>query len=211
MGNKDKNPPNNGIKNYPIHDVTLSSFYICKYEVTQEEWETIMDNNPSYSFGANLPIERISWTDAQEFIKRLSLISGITFRLPTEAEWEYAAKGGNKTNGYIYSGSNNIYDVASIDVKIQKVGMKNSNELGIYDMSGNVQEICQDYYDDYSSDPQKDPICTNYDTLSDYQFVVVRGGSCEIEDCKVYQRSEIMREGTSPGVGFRLACTNIDY
>lgn len=96
----------------PAHNVTLSNYYISKYELTQEEWETVMGNNPSYDEGDNKPVEQVSWNDCQEFIKKLNLLTGLQFRLPTEAEWEYAARGGNRSQEYKYSGSNNIGDVA---------------------------------------------------------------------------------------------------
>ena len=145
----------------PPHNVTLSSYYIGQTEVTQELWQTVMGVNPSYFTGSKKPVESVSWEDCQEFIKRLNEITGRHFRLPTESEWEYAARGGH-SGGYKYSGSDNIYDVAwlgesSPDYGTHAVGTKLPNELGLYDMSGNVWEWCQDWIGDYSSITQTNP------------------------------------------------------
>ena len=150
----------------PTHKVMLTNdYYIGKYEVTQALWQTVMGNNPSNFKGDNLPVETVSWDDCQEFICKLNIITGKKFRLPTEAEWEYAARGGKKSRGYLYSGSNNISDVAWCDSnsgsKTHAVGSKQANELGIYDMSGNVWEWCQDWYEKYSSSFQTDPTGAN--------------------------------------------------
>ena len=150
----------------PTHQVTLTNdYYIGKYEVTQALWQAVMGYNPSSFKGGNLPVEQVSWDDCQEFISKLNSITGKTFRLPTEAEWEYAARGGKKSRGYQYSGSNNISDVAWYDnnsgSKPHTVGTKQPNELGIYDMSGNVWEWCQDRYGKYSSSSQIDPTRDN--------------------------------------------------
>ena len=144
------------------HQVTLTNdYYIGKYEVTQALWQAVMGNNPSNFKEDNLPVENVSWDDCQKFISKLNSITGKTFRLPTEAEWEYAARGGKKSRGYQYSGSNNLSDVAwykdNSDSKTHAVGSKQANELGIYDMSGNVCEWCQDWYDSYSSSLQVNP------------------------------------------------------
>ena len=158
-----KNPDND---EKPTHSVTLTNdYYIGKYEVTQALWQTVMGNNPSKFKGDNLPVEQVSWDDCQEFISKLNRITGKTFRLPTEAEWEYAARGGNKSRGYQYSGSNNPSDVAwykdnykdNSGRKTHAVGTKQPNELGIYDMSGNVWEWCQDCLGVYSSSSQVNP------------------------------------------------------
>ncbi len=145
----------------PTHSVTLSSFYLCKYEVTQALWRAVMGNNPSWFEGNNLPVEWVSWDDCQTFISRLNNLTGKNFRLPTEAEWEYAARGGNRSRGYKYSGSNKLSDVAwfddNSDRKTHPVGTKSPNELGIYDMSGNVWEWCSDWYGTYSSSSQTNP------------------------------------------------------
>ena len=156
----------------PAHQVTLTNdYYMGKYEVTQALWQAVMGNNPSDFKGDNLPVESVSWDDCQEFISKLNRITGKTFRLPTEAEWEYAARGGNKSRGYQYSGSNNLSDVAwysdNSGKKTHAVGTKQPNELGIYDMTGNVWEWCQDWYGKYSSSSQINPTGAN-------------GGSCRV-------------------------------
>ena len=146
----------------PIHQVTLTNdYYMGKYEVTQALWQAVMGSNPSYFKGDNLPVEKVSWNDCQEFISRLNGMTGRKFRLPTEAEWEYAARGGKKSRGYQYSGSYNISDVAwcggNSGSKTHSVGTKQANELGIYDMSGNVYEWCQDWKSSYYSSSQTNP------------------------------------------------------
>ena len=149
----------------PTHSVTLSSYYICKYEVTQALWRAVMGSNPSYFKGDNLPVEQVSWNDCQTFINRLNSYTGRNFRLPTEAEWEFAARGGNYSRHYKYSGSNYINDVAwygdNSGDRTHPVGTKQANELGLYDMSGNVWEWCSDWYGSYSSYSQTDPIGPN--------------------------------------------------
>ena len=146
----------------PVHQVALTNdYYMSKYEVTQALWQAVTGKNPSKFKGDNLPVERVSWNDCQVFIRNLNNITGRKFRLPTEAEWEYAARGGKKSRGYQYSGSSNISDVAWFDDingnKKHPVGTKQANELGLYDMSGNVWEWCQDRYGSYSSLFQKNP------------------------------------------------------
>lgn len=160
----------------PTHSVTLSSYYICKYEVTQALWRAVMGNNPSNFKGDNLPVECVSWDDCQTFINRLNSYTGRNFRLPTEAEWEFAARGGNYCRHYKYSGSNYISDVAWYDGnssnRTHPVGTKQANELGLYDMSGNVWEWCSDWYGSYSSYSQNDPTGPNSGSSR-----VGRGGS----------------------------------
>ena len=145
----------------PAHKVTLSDYYIGKTEVTQALWEAVMGNNPSYFQGKSLPVENISWNDCKAFISKLNALTGKDFRMPTEAEWEYAARGGSKSRGYKYSGSNTLGDVAwyydNSDLKTHEVGTKSPNELGLYDMNGNVWEWCSDWYGDYSSASQTNP------------------------------------------------------
>ena len=164
-------------REYPIHSVTLSDYYIGQTQVTQELWEAVMGSNPSYFKGNNqCPVENVSWNDSQEFIEKLNRLTGKNFRLPTEAEWEYAARGGNKSKGYKYSGSNVADAVAWYDKnsgsKTHPVAQKQANELGLYDMSGNVWEWCQDWYDDYTSHSQSNPKEANIGSNR-----VLRGGS----------------------------------
>ena len=161
----------------PAHQVTLTNdYYIGKYEVTQALWKAVMGKKPSKFKGDNLPVEQVSWNDCQEFISQLNRITGKTFRLPTEAEWEYAARGGKKSRGNQYSGSNNLSDVAwyldNSGEKTHAVGTKQPNELGIYDMSGNVYEWCQDWKGSYSSSSQVNPTGANSGSTR-----VFRGGS----------------------------------
>ena len=152
----------------PVHRVTLTNdYYLGETEVTQELWETVMGSNPSYFKGDKLPVEQVSWEDCQTFIEKLNSLTagkrpaGRSFRLSTEAEWEYAAKGGNKSKGYTFAGSNNIDDVAwytgNSSNKTHEVAGKSANELGLYDMSGNVWEWCQDWKGDYPSTTQTNP------------------------------------------------------
>ena len=148
----------------PVHSVTLSSYYIGKTEVTQALWKAVMGSNPSSFKGDNLPVECVSWDDCQEFIQKLNSLTGRNFRLPTEAEWEFACRGGNNSRGYKYSGSNNLGSVAwyvgNSGNKTHPVGTKAPNELGIYDMSGNVFEWCSDWFDwyaNYTSNSQANP------------------------------------------------------
>ncbi len=161
----------------PVHEVELSSFYIGKYEVTQAQWISVMGSNPSHFAGcAQCPVENVSWNDTQEFIRRLNQRTGKTYRLPTEAEWEFAARGGKKGRGTVYSGSNNIADVAWVSdnsgKKTHPVGQKLPNELGIYDMTGNVFEWCNDWYGYYASSYQRNPSGS-----TSGQFRIMRGGS----------------------------------
>ena len=151
-----------GIDEKTVHQVNLTNdYYMGKYEVTQALWEAVMGSNPSKYKGDNLPVEMVSWNDCQEFISKLNSMTGRKFRLPTEAEWEYAARGGKKSRSYQYSGSSNISDVAWYDEnsvnKTHPVGTKQANELGIYDMTGNVWEWCSDWYGFYSSSSQTNP------------------------------------------------------
>jgi formylglycine-generating enzyme required for sulfatase activity len=159
----------------PAHSVTVGNFNIGKFEVTQRLWKQIMGNNPSKFKGDDLPVENVSWNDIQEFIKKLNEQTGKKYRLPTEAEWEYAARGGNKSKGYKYSGSNNIDEVAWYDGnsgdKTNEVGTKSPNELGIYDMSGNVWEWVSDRYGKYTSEAK-----TNPTGPSSGSYRVIRGG-----------------------------------
>ena len=146
----------------PAHQVTLTNnYYTGKTEVTQALWKAVMGDNPSDFKGDNKPVECVSWDDCQTFISKLNAATGKNFRLPTEAEWEFAARGGNNSKHYQYSGSNNLNDVAWYDGNssntTNEVASKQANELGIYDMSGNVWEWCSDWHGFYSSNHQYDP------------------------------------------------------
>ncbi len=162
----------------PAHSVTLSDYYIGETEVTQALWEAVMGDNPLYYKNPNLPMEDMSWEEGQLFITKLNQLTGKKFRFPTEAEWEYAARGGCKSRGYKYAGSNDFDEVAwtseNSEMDPHFVKQKSPNELGIYDMSGNVEEWCQDWYDEeyYSKSPSNDP-CNN--TKADCH--VGRGGN----------------------------------
>ena len=189
----------------PVHRVTLSDYYIGRCEVTQELWEAVMGSNPSCFIGAQNPVESVSWNDCQEFVSRLNSLTGRTFRLPTEAEWEYAARGGNKSSHYKYSGSGNIGDVAwyssNSGSSTHAVGTKSLNELGICDMSGNVQEWCSDWFDDYSAGAQ-----TNPQGPSSGSNRVLRGGSGGhgARYCRVSNRDGSFPGNSYYGVGLRL-------
>lgn len=143
------------------HQVTLSDYYIGETEVTQSLWQAVMSSNPSYRKGGSMPVESVSWYDCQEFIVKLNQITGENFSLPTEAQWEFAARGGNYSKGYKYSGSNNIDAVSwyldNSNSETHPVGTKRANELGIYDMSGNVYEWCYDWYEHLGRESQIDP------------------------------------------------------
>jgi formylglycine-generating enzyme required for sulfatase activity len=187
----------------PVHEVTLSSYCIGETEVTQELWLAVMGTNPSKNPGdLQRPVENVTWTDCQEFIAQLNALTGRNFRLPTEAEWEFAARGGNKSKGYKYSGSNNVNDVAWIADGTHAVAQLQPNELYLYDMSGNVEEWIWDYFDYYTSDPQTDPTGPETGTNRIY-----RGGSWYSGEstCRVsfrMHRAESFKRGT---MGLRLA------
>ena len=195
----------------PSHNVTLSSYYICKYEVTQALWRAVMGSNPSYKKGDKLPVECVSWDDCQTFINRLNSYTGRNFRLPTEAEWEFAARGGKNSRHYKYSGSNNINDIAwyhdnsgtPTPRHVHPVGCKRPNELGLYDMSGNVYEWCNDWYGSYTSYSQTNP--TGPVTGA---YHVKRGGSWN--DYARYCRSSTRYNGaTDSEIGLRLVLSKL--
>ena len=191
----------------PVHQVTLSDYYIGETEVTQELWQAVMGSNPSdFNTSNQLPVELVTWNDCQTFITRLNELTGKQFRLPTEAEWEYAARGGNLSQGYTYSGSNDINAVAwyrdNSDDMTHEVGTKAPNELGIYDMTGNVEEWCQDWYGSYSSDAQTNPTGPSSGSRRVY-----RGGFCwtPVGGCRVSYRFSCKPSDTYNYIGLRLA------
>ncbi|MCH5178715.1 MAG: SUMF1/EgtB/PvdO family nonheme iron enzyme [Prevotellaceae bacterium] len=191
----------------PVHSVTLSDYYIGQTEVTQALWKAVMGSNPSYFKGDDLPVEQVSWHDCQTFINKLNALTGENFRLPTEAEWEFAAKGGNKSKGCVYSGSNEIDDVAwyngNHSSQTHPVGTKAPNELGIYDMSGNVFELCQDWYGSYSSSAQTNPAGPASGSRR-----VLRGGGWGnyfATSCRTAYRSSNTPTLANLDLGFRLA------
>ena len=199
----------------PAHQVTLSSFSIGETEVTQELWQAVMGSNPSRFKGSRRPVEKVSWEDCQDFIRRLNDLTGKNFRLPTEAEWEYAARGGNRSNGYKYAGGSSIDDVAwydknsedmgssSPDYGTHNVGTKRANELGLYDMAGNVWEWCQDWYGSYSSGSQTNPRGAS----SGSSGVHRRGGGWDLSarDCRVSRRDYTAPTKRFNDLGMRLA------
>ena len=194
----------------PVHQVTLSSYYIGTTEVTQELWEIVMGSNPSEYKGSNLPVENVYWDDCQEFIKKLNAQTEMNFRLPTEAEWEYAARGGGKSLSYKYSGSNTLGDVAWYlnncgTPPTHPVGTKQANELGLYDMSGNVWEWCQDWYGSYSSSAQTNPTGASSGTKR-----VSRGGgwSSDARHCRVSCRISNMQSYRLNDLGLRLVLSS---
>lgn len=191
----------------PVHDVTLSNYSIGKTEVTQALWRAVMGTNPSYFKGDNLPVENVSWNDCQTFIKKLNAITGANFRLPTEAEWEYAARGGKQSRKYTYSGSNDIIEAvawyySNSSSKTHPVGLKQPNELGICDMSGNVWEWCSDLYGSYGRYAQTNPSGA---TSGDRR--VVRGGGWgdNARYCRSTYRDYNAPGRRNDGLGFRLA------
>lgn len=198
----------------PVHTVTLSDYYIGETPVTQGLWKAVMDNNPSYfKHGDYYPVEQVSWNDAQDFIKKLNSKTGKSFCLPTEAEWEFAARGGNFGKGFRYSGGNDLDKVAVYEQNADSsspdnpacgthpVKTKDCNELGIYDMSGNVWEWCQDSYGDYSSRPVNNPLPDSTNPAR-----VIRGGSWHAvaSFCRVSTRQYNNPDFCNYNLGFRL-------
>ncbi|MBR4804611.1 MAG: formylglycine-generating enzyme family protein [Bacteroidales bacterium] len=190
---------------YPVHLVTLSTYYIGETEVTQELWQNIMENNPSqYRGDLQRPVEGASWNDCKLFIKILNTLTGKKFRLPTEAEWEYAARGGKKSRGYRYSGSDNLNDVAwyydNSGNRTHPVKTKKPNELGLYDMCGSVWEWCSDWFGSYNYGSETNPQGPSTGTKR-----VLRGG-CWGRDSKFCRISDRDLDTPSRGAnhGLRL-------
>lgn len=190
----------------PVHEVTLSNFYIGETEVTQALWKAVMGNNPSYFQGDNLPVENVSWEDCQEFIHKLNQITGQSFRLPTEAEWEYAARGGRRSRGYRYAGSNKLGEVGWYEQnskqKTQEARSWIPNELSIYGMSGNVSEWCMDWFGNYTSAALVNPMGGDHGT-----FRVYRGGGWDspVWNCRVSYRNYAEPTARYNNLGLRLA------
>ena len=215
------------------HIVNVNSYYIGETEVTQALWKAVMNNNPSYFQGDDLPVETVSYNDiVNSFLPELNKLTGRHFRLPSEAEWEWAARGGNIGNGYEYSGSNSIDSVCWYwkncgDVLLagddddwnwemmrdnhcqtRPVKLKRANELGIYDMSGNVWEMCCDWYD-YDSKEYYDGLKADNPKPTDRSFLLLRGGSWSdySKTCRVYRRHYHGNTSKYNNYGFRLVIT----
>jgi formylglycine-generating enzyme required for sulfatase activity len=198
----------------PVHPVNLGSFYLGKYPVTQQVWQAVMGNNPSHFNGSQRPVERVSWRDTQEFIKKLNHMTKKHYRLPSEAEWEYAARGGihRQQDGYIYAGSDKLKEVGwyggNSDGETKAVGLKYPNELGLYDMSGNVWEWCDDWFDE-----KYYQVCDKKWVVQDPQGPkqgvnrVIRGGGClrAPRFCRVAYRLHYGPAYRYYDLGFRLA------
>ena len=193
----------------PMHSVTLHSYLLGKYEVTQKEWTEIMNNNPSYHTNCDdCPVEMVSWDDVQQYISKLNQKTGKTYRLPTEAEWEFAARGGNNGHNYTYSGGENLQALGwyyeNSKSTTMPAGRKQPNELGIFDMTGNVNEWCSDYYDPlyYNNSPENNP--HGPDTGNGR---VIRGGcfSDLAEYCTNTARNNDSSGRKKAVTGFRLA------
>ena len=192
---------------FPVHQVTLSSFYIGTTEVTQELWQAVMGTNPGVIPGPTLPVNKVSWDDCQLFIAKLNTLTGKQFRLPTESEWEFAARGGVKSRGYKYAGSNDLAAVAWYGENAgasfcMEVGLKAPNELGLYDMSGNVSEWCSTYWADYLSTAQTNP----QDPVTGTHRLC-RGGNWYFESdyCRVSNRTYSTPDNATSIIGLRLA------
>lgn len=190
----------------PVHNVTIShDYYLAETEVTQSLWKAVMGYNPSKYVGNNNPVENVNWEACHEFCIKLSQLTGVNFRMPTEAEWEYAARGGNQSKGYIYSGSNNVNEVAWYEVeRTHPVKAKSPNELGLYDMSGNVWEWCSDWFGSYGENAITDPT----GPLSGNEHVLRGGWAGQIKSyCTTTFRWGYAPSVKGEGLGFRLALT----
>lgn len=190
----------------PVRSVTLSNYYIGETEVTQALWQVVMGSNPSDFSGENHPVDNVTWEDCQIFIQKLNHLTNQEFRLPTEAEWEFAARGGNKSAGYKYAGSDRLEDVAwyqdNCGNTTHPVKLLQANELGLYDMSGNVYEWCQDWYGAYESGAYADPT-----GAPSGNYRVLRGGSWYnyAWRCRVSYRRSCAPTVAFYNVGLRLA------
>lgn len=208
MGLPDTSTVEAGWLEKPRHKVTVKSFYMLKTLVTQALWSSIMDTNPSFHKNClTCPVENVSWFDAQKFISKLNTLTKKHYRLPTEAEYEYAARGGNKDRGLDYSGSNNINDVGwytdNSEGQSHPVGEKKTNELGLFDMSGNMWEWCSDWYGLYYKGSPSD----NPQGPANGEKKVVRGGTWLSldEGCTVVSRGALNPAFKNKFTGFRIA------
>lgn len=176
---------------WPAHRVTVSGFYIGKFEVTNKQWRAVTGKSLKSDRGSNYPAAEMTWYEATHFIMKLNEMTGKNFRLPTEAEWEYAAQGGRKSRHYRYSGSNDLNEVAwnynDHDDNLHPVGLKKPNELGIYDMSGNADEWCYDWKGDFTTVPQTNPKGPRY--KYDVRQKVIKGGEIRTLLCETFARS----------------------
>ena len=210
MGSNDKNALN---REKPAHKVTLNGFYIGRTEVTVKLWQEVMGWDYSYFSCDDCPVNNISWKNVQNFIKRLNALTGKTFHLPSEAQWEYAAKGGIKAKGYIYSGSNNITEVAwyagNAKHKSHQVAQKKPNELGLYDMTGNLWEYCLDDMNRsiYSAAPRTNPLYAPNKDVYVTSMKVIRGSGYDFSAAEsvVYKRDGATSNVRMADIGFRLA------
>jgi sulfatase modifying factor 1 len=202
---------NGGFDERPVHEVCLDDFFVGKYETTQKQWRIVMGNDPSYFWflGSNRPVEQVSWNDVQEFIRRLNERPGKKYRLPTEAEWEYAARSGGKREKYSgTSDDRELGDFAWFDAnsggRTHPVGRKKPNGLGLYDMTGNVEEWVADWYDEayYRTSPKKNPLGPKHG-----QVKGARGGTCFTwpRTERVTQRHIVPPDYSDIFIGFRLA------
>lgn len=199
----------------PAREVTVNSFYISKFEVTQEIFESVMGSSMSYFPNPQVPVNNLSWQQAVYFVDQLNELTGENYRLPTEAEWEFAAKGGNKSEGYIYSGSNNLDDVAwyskNSENSAHPVGLKQPNELGLYDMTGNVGEFVIDAFDDtyYRYAPSDNPNNAKHSDIG-LSHKSVRGGSFayDSDESESYRRDFASQSITMSDMGLRLVKDN---
>lgn len=189
----------------PVHKVTLSTFYIMETEVTQALWEKVMNANPSEFKGANLPVHNVKKEECESFVFALYMLTGRNFRLPTEAEWEYAARGGKYSKRFKYAGANSLDNVAWYSENSggnpHKVAEKWPNEIGLYDMTGNVWEWCSDWYGEYGPEAVSDPVGKLFGT-----FLVLRGGSWSNDSSyqRVTLRQGLKRYSSFNNVGLRL-------
>ncbi len=196
---------------HPIHEVKLDSFYIGKFPVVESLWEAVM-NEDKAAGKQGLPMEMVSWKDVREFLQKLNQLTGKNYRLPTEAEWEYAARGGQKSNGYDYPGGNDIEEVGwyirNSDGSKKAVGQKRPNELGLYDLCGNVLEWCWDKYSGaYYEDCRKRGVVENPEGPKEGVYRVLRGGSWYLDErsCRCTYRHYEPLGGRFTDIGFRLA------